>query len=249
MTKRVVVLGSLTASLECLKMILGFKSPLFDVVAYIPHQSETIATVSNKCIDLVTKRNIPIISLSELEHCEYDLGISLMFDKKLKPEIVRSPELGWINIHVGPLPLFRGSGGCHHTIRLAPIEDNWTYGVTMHYMDERLDTGPIIADRKFQFDETWNAYDLYTYSLKEIPKLFGEKMEEILTSGKILESVPQTGRSFFFTKKDISHTVDLEQRPEVILATIRSLEYPGKPGGYALIGGTRVYLSLSEGVG
>ena len=66
---------------------------------------------------------------------------------KLVPETVVQAFRGRIiNIHPGPLPTFGGSGMWGHHVHEAVIESGVAVsGPTIHFVDERYDTGPIIA--------------------------------------------------------------------------------------------------------
>jgi formyltetrahydrofolate-dependent phosphoribosylglycinamide formyltransferase len=66
---------------------------------------------------------------------------------KLIPEnVVQAFRNKIINIHPGPLPGFGGSGMWGHHVHEAVIKANvQVSGPTIHFVDERYDTGPIIA--------------------------------------------------------------------------------------------------------
>jgi len=66
---------------------------------------------------------------------------------KLVPEnVVQAFRGRIINIHPGPLPTFGGSGMWGHHVHEAVIKSGVAIsGPTIHYVDERYDTGPIIA--------------------------------------------------------------------------------------------------------
>ena len=63
----------------------------------------------------------------------------------LPPPILELPPLGCINIHAGLLPAYRGANG----IQWALINGEPRTGVTLHYMDAGIDTGPMIARAAF----------------------------------------------------------------------------------------------------
>lgn len=66
---------------------------------------------------------------------------------KLVPEAVVQRFRGKIiNIHPGPLPTFGGTGMWGHHVHEAVLEAGVAIsGPTVHFVDERYDTGPIIA--------------------------------------------------------------------------------------------------------
>lgn len=59
----------------------------------------------------------------------------------LPPAVLEVPRLGCVNVHGGLLPNYRGG----HVMHWAIINGESETGVTLHYMDEAVDRGPIIA--------------------------------------------------------------------------------------------------------
>jgi methionyl-tRNA formyltransferase len=60
---------------------------------------------------------------------------------KIPPVVLAIPRLGFVNIHSSLLPRYRGPIPIHWAIRSGDAET----GVTIHWMDETFDTGPVIA--------------------------------------------------------------------------------------------------------
>ena len=81
---------------------------------------------------------------------------------ELIPQTVLSvPTVGTINIHPALLPKYRGRFSIPHAIFNGEKE----VGVTLHFMDEGMDTGPIILQKTFPLsdDDTAKiAYDNFT---------------------------------------------------------------------------------------
>ncbi len=84
--------------------------------------------------------------LDVLDEHEIDI-IALAGYLKLVPENVVAAFRGRIiNIHPGPLPTFGGSGMWGHHVHEAVLQSGIAVsGPTIHFVDERYDTGPIIA--------------------------------------------------------------------------------------------------------
>jgi phosphoribosylglycinamide formyltransferase-1 len=79
---------------------------------------------------------------------EHDIDIiALAGYLKLVPEnVVQAFRGRIINIHPGPLPAFGGSGMWGHHVHEAVLASGVAVsGPTIHFVDERFDTGPIIA--------------------------------------------------------------------------------------------------------
>lgn len=63
----------------------------------------------------------------------------------LSPAILKVPAHGAVNVHGGLLPEYRGG----HVMQWALITGEPEFGVTLHYMDAGIDTGPVIAQERF----------------------------------------------------------------------------------------------------
>jgi phosphoribosylglycinamide formyltransferase-1 len=81
-----------------------------------------------------------------LEAREVDLVVLAGFMELLSPELVRRFEGRMINVHAALLPAFPGT---------RPIEDAVEYGVkvsgvTVHFVDEGVDSGPVILQESLE---------------------------------------------------------------------------------------------------
>lgn len=74
-----------------------------------------------------------------------DLLISAYFSQILKSEIISLPQIGVLNIHPGWLPTFKGAMAYFWVLK----DGESRGGVTVHWIDEGIDTGEILARRSF----------------------------------------------------------------------------------------------------
>ena len=78
--------------------------------------------------------------LDQIRRWSPDLGLSLGAPI-LKPALFALPRMGTINLHLGKVPEFRGAPPGFWEL----YTDATEVGATVHWMDEGLDTGPVIA--------------------------------------------------------------------------------------------------------
>ena len=81
--------------------------------------------------------------IAQIAAFECDLLVSMSFNQILKAPIRDLTRLGFINCHAGALPFYRG----RNPLNWALINDEKELGVTVHYVDEGIDTGDIIVRR------------------------------------------------------------------------------------------------------
>jgi methionyl-tRNA formyltransferase len=72
-----------------------------------------------------------------------DLNISMSYDQIFKRPLIESAPLGFINCHAGKLPHYRG----RNVINWAIINNETEIGLTVHFVDEGIDTGDIIMQQ------------------------------------------------------------------------------------------------------
>ena len=84
-----------------------------------------------------------------LRSLQPDLGI-VFACYRLRRSLFALPRLGTLNLHLGKAPEFRGSSpGFYELLGGVP-----EIGVTVHRVDDGLDTGPILLQRTFSLDLT-----------------------------------------------------------------------------------------------
>ena len=83
-----------------------------------------------------------------LQDLEVDLAISVACPQIVRRELLDLPPKGVINIHGALLPKYRGKLPSFWVL----ANGEQVTGVSVHYMNERLDDGPIIVQREVPID-------------------------------------------------------------------------------------------------
>lgn len=99
--------------------------------------------------DFATKEDFEAKIIAHLEEQRIDLIVLAGFMRILSPEFVSRYKGRILNIHPALLPVFKGTEG---------IKDAFDYGakvagVTVHFVDEKMDHGPIVLQRAVRIDE------------------------------------------------------------------------------------------------
>lgn len=84
-----------------------------------------------------------------------DIFVSMSFDQIFKDEIINLPLCKTINCHAGKLPFYRG----RNILNWVLINDEKEFGITVHYVDDGIDTGDIILQETYQItdDDTYET--------------------------------------------------------------------------------------------
>lgn len=83
--------------------------------------------------------------LNEIQNYNCDLFVSMSFNQIFKSKIINMPSMKTINCHAGKLPFYRG----RNILNWVLINDEKEFGITVHYMDEGIDTGDIILQKSY----------------------------------------------------------------------------------------------------
>jgi methionyl-tRNA formyltransferase len=101
---------------------------------------------------------IPFVAHSNINSGEFidfllrarcDLFVSMSFNQIFKNQVINIPAYKTINCHAGKLPFYRG----RNILNWALINDEKDFGVTVHYVDEGIDTGDIIIQRCYPISD------------------------------------------------------------------------------------------------
>lgn len=102
-------------------------------------------------IPVITSPNINSADfLLKLKEFKCDLLVSMSFNQIFKRSILDSTDLGIINCHAGKLPFYRG----RNILNWALINDEKEFGITVHFVDEGIDTGDIILQETYPIGDT-----------------------------------------------------------------------------------------------
>lgn len=87
-----------------------------------------------------------VLNLQWIKKKEPDLIVSIGFDQIIKKSVLEIPKIGCINVHPGLLPYYRGVMPAFWALKTGVKR----FGVSIHWMDEGIDTGDIIVKRSFK---------------------------------------------------------------------------------------------------
>ena len=149
-----------------------------------------------------------------------ELGISVGYRYILKPEQIKAFRYGVINLHTGYLPWNRGAYP-----NIWPIIDGTPAGVTLHWIDAGVDTGPIIAQVPVTVEPTDTAGSLYVKLQHAAFDLFTLMWPRILKLD--LMGTMQNGEGTTHTKAELE-TLDANVPGfKEVLDRIRARTFPG----------------------
>jgi methionyl-tRNA formyltransferase len=182
--------------------------------------------------------------LSVVEELEPDLLIAGGFRHIVPPKILDIPERGAVNLHKAYLPYNRGANPNVWSI----VEDT-PAGVTMHYMTEELDGGPIISRREVEKRPDDTAKDLYERMENAQFEQFVDVWPDVRDG--TVNTRPQDFEydGTYHRKSDFVDLWELDRNEETtvgeVLNRLRALTFPPFKNAYFEEDGTRYYVDIS----
>jgi methionyl-tRNA formyltransferase len=174
---------------------------------------------------------------------DIDYIISVQYHKILKKEHINIAKKLAINLHMAPLPEFRG---CNQ-FTFALLNDFKQFGTTLHELNEGIDSGPIIAEKRFQIHENCFVDELFKLTETHSFELFKDNILNILSGEYVLidqsKLIEERGTNIHY-RKEINNIkiIDLKDSPEIIYKKIRATSFPGFEFPYTYINNEKIYL-------
>jgi methionyl-tRNA formyltransferase len=103
---------------------------------------------------LAEENNIPVIQPESLKNDlttdipDADIYLVCQYGLIIPKDIVEKPKFGSLNVHASLLPKYRGAS----PIQAAIINGEKETGITIMLMDEKMDHGPVLAQKKLSID-------------------------------------------------------------------------------------------------
>lgn len=170
-----------------------------------------------------------------------EMAVSVLFGYLLRPACLSLFPQGAINLHPSYLPYNRGTYP-----NVWSIVDRTPAGVTLHQIDEGVDTGDIIAQREMAVLPTDTGETVYRRLETLGLELFKEQWPRIVRGEA--DRTPQADTGTTHRVRDIQGIdhIDLDKSypARYLIDVLRARTFAPYPGAYFEENGRRVYLRL-----
>lgn len=150
-------------------------NPEAKAIARARNYGVTVIAIDRK--QFATKAEFEEVVMREVDRTKADYLVLAGFMRILSPEFVRKYKGKIINVHPSLLPAFPGANGIKDAFDAKAKET----GVTIHFVDEGVDSGPVILQKKVEIlpedtletlEEKVHAveYELYPEALRKLLK-------------------------------------------------------------------------------
>jgi methionyl-tRNA formyltransferase len=236
---RVAVIGRGEWLLDSARLISG----IHDVVLVLNPRGDTHYSASKKefkSFSSITKARFlsKVPSEDYLAQLLMDLNVELVisanFPRIVSSKLLRIPKFGWLNAHPGPLPRYRGNA-CPNWAILNGEKD---YALTVHKMNEELDSGPIYDQFEFSISDATYIEDIYRIMRSEFPKMFLNSIEMILDKKSPRDQIV-THSHICYPRQESDSEIDWDESADFISRSIRAYSRPF-PGAFSFFNGTKI---------
>ena len=125
----------------------------FITVRYDKPDAELILCAEKNNISVELSKNINSeVFIEKIKKYNAELFVSMSFNQIFKTTMINLPRFKTINCHAGKLPFYRG----RNILNWALINDEREFGITVHYLDEGIDTGDIILQETYPITDEDN---------------------------------------------------------------------------------------------
>lgn len=146
--------------------------------------------------EMLVEANVPLILLDKKTYLvqldkaihtyKPDIGIMMTFPYIITPPILSLPGKGFLNFHYGLLPQCRGP----HPILSHLLNNDADAGITIHKVDEGIDTGPVVLQEKMPIADE-DTYGTLQSKLAYLGAKMAANLLRILSYGSFIPAVEQ----------------------------------------------------------
>jgi len=174
--------------------------------------------------------------------------------KKLQPDVILS--VGWrrifpntllkiprivaLNVHASLLPKYKGFAPINWAILMGEKET----GITVHVMDEKVDSGEIIIQKKVRILDEETAYDIYQKIIKILPKVIIDSLKKVESKKNFSQQNRNSG--FIVTKRfPLDGKINWKRDRYIIYNQIRALSDP-YPNAFCTYNNEKILIKESK---
>ncbi|WP_372634131.1 methionyl-tRNA formyltransferase [Fodinibius sp.] len=184
---RIVFMGSPDFAIPSLEKLYQSRHEIASVVSNVDKRRGRRAKPSPTPVKArALELDLPVMEVEDLEDPDFyrdlkdlqaDLFVVVAF-RILPPELLEIPRRGAINLHASLLPKYRGAAPIHWAV----MQGEQQTGCTVFFLDERVDTGQIIAQRPTDIGINETTGDVYN-RLKEMGSVLLTKVVDDIEQG------------------------------------------------------------------
>ncbi|NMB33093.1 MAG: methionyl-tRNA formyltransferase [Clostridium sp.] len=175
--------------------------------------------------------------INTLKELSPDIIAVVNFDQILKSEVIGIPKTACLNTHASLLPAYRGRAPLNWAI----INGEKETGVTVHYINEGIDTGDIIIQKKVEIKEDDYVGDVLE-RVREIYSYIVDGAIELIENGRVLPRKQDLSKGSYYPKRSPADgQISWQKTVSEIYNLVRAISRP-YPGAYTYCNNKKLLL-------
>lgn len=244
---RAVFMGTPSFAVPILKALIDTMNVVMVVCQPDREKDRKGNIIYSPCKKLALDNNIEVFQplnirdeYQEILDMKPDIIITAAYGQIIPSVILDYPKYGCINVHGSLLPKLRGGAPIHHAI----INGDKEAGVTIMYMDKKMDAGDIISQRSILIGDNTTLDDLYSRLSILGRDLLIDTLPSIIagTNNRIKQDEEAVTFGYNITKEE--EKINFNDTCDNVHNKIRGLS--SDPGSFTIINGKRMKVYLSE---
>ena len=208
--------------------------------SYCERAKELVCTVFPEHEFLLGQRGDPLPE--RVEKWEGDFILSYLSPWIIPERLLNRAKRGALNFHPGP-PEYPGIGCTNFAI----YNQEATFGVTCHHMAPKVDTGPIVAVRRFPIYDTDTVFTLTHRCYAFIQTLFQEIVAKIALA-EVLPASDDRWTRLPYMRRELNELcrVKPDMSAEEVARRVKAVTFPGAPGAFTEVAGFRFIMPTEK---
>ena len=244
---KVLFCGARSLGMQCLEMLAN--NPHVDLVgAVVPRKTEQVWWKDVVDEDFVNDLGVDLIDWKDAKELRgLDLVFSVLHGPIFKEPFISNVKCGVINLHPAGLPFYRGCNGYAHAI----MNDDKAYGVSLHFVDEGIDTGHLIDEAWIPIKNDDTGWTLYKKAQTAARKVFARNLWPIIAlarEGKKISSYPQGEEDAAYYPRTSLQNKEIGIRWDYhkLYNFVRALQFEPFEPAYYVLEGQKFHLKIDQ---
>ncbi|MCV7413678.1 methionyl-tRNA formyltransferase [Mycobacterium florentinum] len=240
---RIVFFGFQAWGHKTLQALIDLEHEVMLAVTH-PASDESYKAIWSAPVDeLARKHGIPLHvtetvdaeTIDLVKRAEPDVIVVNSWYYRMPAELYNLPPHGTLNFHDSLLPRFTGFS----PVLWALISGESEFGLTVHRMDDGLDTGDILVQRAVPIGPTDTGTELVLRGMDLIPDVLAEALTALESGVAVFRPQNKSERSYFHKRSERDSLIDWSWPAEDLERFVRALSDP-YPRAYCFYRGERI---------
>ncbi|BBX72922.1 methionyl-tRNA formyltransferase [Mycobacterium shinjukuense] len=240
---RVVSFGFQTWGRKTLQALIDLDHDVVLAVTHPASQQPYKAIFSDSVEDLARAHGIPVHlaervdadTIDLVKRAEPEVIVVNSWYTRMPAELYNLPPHGTLNLHDSLLPKFTGFS----PVLWALISGESEVGLTVHRMDDGLDTGDILIQRSLPIGPTDTGTELVMRAMELIPGALADALRALQSGTAVWRPQNKAERTYFHKRSQRDSLIDWSWPAEDLERFVRALSDP-YPRAFTYYRGVRI---------